>query len=176
MYVLGLFGKFGRCCGTYNTSKHLHNRNMASCWCGKWKHKTTEMAPVSVSYSCQYWAQFSWDRKPICFPWLSWPSAWLKCCLLNENRLPHSISKWSEKNSNWASWDFFFFLPVFFPAEDLFGVLFLFDKDTSKSSATPMFSKKAENRPEAFFVLSGPAVEQYLYILCASIWTEAYPR
>lgn len=34
----------------------------------------------------------------ICFPWLNVPHAWLKCYHLNE-RLPHSISKWSGEES-----------------------------------------------------------------------------
>lgn len=53
--VLGLFGKFGRCCGIYNASKRLHNRDVAACWCGKWKQwqQKRRLSPFHIPASTE---------------------------------------------------------------------------------------------------------------------------
>lgn len=57
-----------------------------------------------------------------------------------------------KQNSNWASWDFF---ELVSSAVALFRVVFLCDKDTAESSATPVFPKMFKLGQTDVFGLSG---------------------
>lgn len=60
------------------------------------------------------------------------------------------------------------FFAAFSPAVGLFRVVFLRDKDTAKSPATPVFPKMLKIGQTGVFGLSDPVVEVLIRCLCVS--------